>query len=349
MSLCAYEKALARHTAYWKRQNHGAPLMCITAPKYDYKAALPAYDGTLRQRWLDPAYQVLAERARIQATHYVGDAYPFVAPNLGPDIFAAYFGIDLAFGETTSWAINHLKSLEDIQCDALDEDNFWWQQTLALTQAFLEDSRGDYLVGITDLHPGMDALVSLRGAEEICFDAVEEPEMVAALALRLFDRMREAYTRLAGLLGEYQKGSTNWMGVYHPEGWYVTSCDWMGMVSGEMFDAFVRPELAQEAAFLPHTIFHLDGPGALRHLDRLLAMENIAGIQWVYGAGQPTAAHWIEVLRRIQDAGKCVHVEIVAADLPVLLEKHAPEGLALRMVCDTPEEADHLVRLAGVD
>ena len=52
------------------------------------------------------------------------------------------------------------------------------KKTVELTKAILDDSRGDYLVGITDIHPGMDGLVSLRGPEELCFDLYEDPETV---------------------------------------------------------------------------------------------------------------------------------------------------------------------------
>lgn len=136
------------------------------------------------------------------------------------------------------------------------------------------------------------------------------------------------------------------MGIYHPQGWYVTSCDFMGMISEEMYDEFVEPELREEIRFLKHSIFHLDGPGALRHLDRLLRIPDLDGIQWVYGAGQPTAAHWIPVLKKIQEAGKRIHIDIVPSDLPALLEEIKPEGVLYRVNCSSVEEAEAVLKLA---
>ena len=99
------------------------------------------------------------------------------------------------------------------------------------------------------------------------------------------------------------------------------------MISPDMFKEFILPELMEEIEWLDgKTIFHLDGPGALKHLDMLLEIPKLAGIQWVYGAGQPTAAYWVPVLKKIQAAGKLIHIHIVPEDLDVLLEEIKPEG-----------------------
>ena len=67
-------------------------------------------------------------------------------------------------------------------------------------------------------------------------------------------------------------------------------------------------ELLAELDWLPASMYHLDGPGALRHLDRLLQMDKLKGVQWVYGAGQPSARYWLDVLKKIQAAGKNIQV-----------------------------------------
>lgn len=59
------------------------------------------------------------------------------------------------------------------------------------------------------------------------------------------------------------------------------------MISTQMYEELVVGELLEELDFLDASIYHLDGPDALKHLDRLLAIDKLKGIQWVYGAGQP--------------------------------------------------------------
>jgi len=341
-----FDKIKKKYLEYWNKENHDRPLMDIRAARYDYRNVFNDDSKTLQERWLDIEYVVAKERAILEATYFAGEAYPLVNPNLGPDVFGAYFGCGLTFGEYTSWSTKHFGSLDDIDCSQLDRQNDWFLKTIELTKTMVNDSRGDYLVGITDIHPGMDGLVSLRGPQELCFDIYENPGLVKKLSLEMYDRFTEVYAILNRIISKRQRGSSNWMGIWHPKGWYVTSCDFMGMISQEMYQQFVEPEIKRELSFLKNSIFHLDGPGALRHLDDLLKIEELNGIQWVYGAGQPTAAHWIPVLKKIQDAGKLVHIDIVAEDLPILLKELKPEGVLYKMNCGTAQEADEMMKMA---
>ena len=52
----------------------------------------------------------------------------------------------------------------------------------------------------------------------------------------------------------------------------------------------------------------LDGPDAIRHLDSLLSLPKLSGIQWIPGAGSPSVSEWIPLLKRIQKAGKLQHL-----------------------------------------
>ena len=101
------------------------------------------------------------------------------------------------------------------------------------------------------------------------------------------------------------------------------------MISPIAYKEFVEAELLAELEWLDASIFHLDGPGALTHLDALLEIPSLNGIQWCYGAGQPTAAYWIPVLKKIQNAGKLIYINAAPVDLDVLLEELKPEGLLL--------------------
>lgn len=340
-----FDRIESRYIEYWNRENHDRPLLSIRCPAVK-QIRLPEFHGTLEERWLDTEYVLKKTRADLENTYFAGEAFPAAFPNLGPDVFGAFFGAGLEFGESTSWATGHADSLHDLDLSRLDENNIWWKKMIEMTEAMASDAKGDYLVGITDIHPGMDGLVSLRGPEELCFDLYEEPELVESLTFQLFDRFTEVYSRLGGIIKKYQKGETNWMNVYHPEGWYVTSCDFMGMISEEMMKQFVLPELKLELKFLKNSIFHLDGVGALRHLDCLLSLPELKGVQWVYGAGQPGAAHWIDVIRRIQSAGKIVHIAASPEDIPALLEALPPEGILYDVGCSNPDEADALLKMA---
>ena len=120
------------------------------------------------------------------------------------------------------------------------------------------------------------------------------------------------------------------------------------MISEQMYEELVVEELEEELKFLDASIYHLDGPDALKHLDRLLKIDHLKGIQWVYGAGQPTAFHWIEVLKKIQDAGKMIQIEVRAEELEVMLENLRPEGVMYTINAKSQEDAEDLLRIASV-
>ena len=61
------------------------------------------------------------------------------------------------------------------------------------------------------------------------------------------------------------------------------------MISPHISARFALPSLEYEISCLDHAVYHMDGPGQIRHLDDLLAIPNLHTIQWMPGAGQPPA------------------------------------------------------------
>ncbi len=100
-------------------------------------------------------------------------------------------------------------------------------------------------------------------------DTVERPDDVKRAVMGLFDGFKTVFENLCRITTRYQRGSTNWMSVWHPDRWYVTSCDFAALISNAMFNELILEELLAELDFLDASIFHLDGPDALRHLDTL--------------------------------------------------------------------------------
>ena len=88
-------------------------------------------------------------------------------------------------------------------------------------------------------------------------------------------------------------------------------------------------------------IYHLDGPQALRYLDRLLEIPQIHAIQWVPGAGQSYWADWIEVYQRIQSKKRALCLSrLPAKDLNLLFTSLDPEGVWIRSVSGISNERE---------
>ena len=75
------------------------------------------------------------------------------------------------------------------------------------------------------------------------------------------------------------------------------------MIGPEMFAEFVLPHLKQEMAQLDAVEYHLDGPGAIKHLEALCSIEKLEVVQWVPGAGNERQ-DWTSLFRRIDQLGK---------------------------------------------
>lgn len=345
-----YDTQRRRWLEFWNCENHDRPIIIATAPlptaMQKPEISAPA---TLKERWENPQYVIAAARRAMENTYYGGEALPVLNPNLGPDILGAIAGCGIEYGADTSWAEPCVTDWDTHAPLRFDESNPWWKKIEAITRAAAEDANGDYLVGITDLHPGTDGLVSLRGPQELCYDLADYEEQIVPRSDELFAIHAEVYNRLTDIIAPHQEGSINWMGIWHPEKrWYVVGSDFSCMLSGADYEKFVVPGLQKELAFLQASIYHLDGPDALRHLDRILQFPNLNGVQWVYGAGQPSARHWVEVLRRIQSAGKLIQINCEPKDVVPLCEALRPEGMNLVVNgCKTPEEVMQILEAAA--
>ena len=121
--------------------------------------------------------------------------------------------------------------------------------------------------------------------------------------------------------------------------------DFSCLISKDHFDEYFLPFIEQQTRWADRTIYHLDGPDAVKHLDSLLDLSDLDGIQWVQGAGAPPASEWIDLYRRIQSAGKLLYGICEPDEVRTLLGALKPEGLMLVTRCATEQQARDLVRL----
>lgn len=112
----------------------------------------------------------------------------------------------------------------------------------------------------------------------------------------------------------------------------MLQCDLAYMISPEMFERFVLPDLHACCAKLDESMYHLDGTRQLAHLDSLLAMEDLDGIPWIQGEGNPPPASkaWHEVQGRVLKAGKRIQTYGSPEEILDLLRAVGGKGGASR-------------------
>jgi hypothetical protein len=323
-----YERVLGRFSAWWEQAvlDRAVASVSYAKPPRERVPLPEARHASLRERWMDVDYQVALAEATLAGTTFAGDALPIVHPNLGPEVFSAFYGCPLDFGETTSWSRPILERWSDAGSLRLDTGNEYYCAMLALTDALIEAGRGRFIVGYTDLHPGGDAVAAFRDPQRLCIDLLENPQAVRELV----DRVTEDFISLFDLYHERLAAagmpSTTWLRAVSPARMHVPSNDFACMISRAAFEEIFLPGLVRECRHMTHNIYHLDGPQALRFLDPLLEIPEIQAIQWVAGANRDRWTDWIDVYRRIQKAGRSFVVTLPAADLGLAFEVLRPEG-----------------------
>jgi hypothetical protein len=307
-----FDKTAARFEAWWFGEI--VDRLPINVSTYEMKPgiAFPQKEhASLRERWMDVEFQVERALAWAQSTIFVGDSYPCVHPNLGPDLTTTLFNAELEYGEDTSWVKHVVHSPEEWQPYLempFNFDNPYWQAMEDMTRLAIECSDHRLLVGQTDLHNSYDILAGLRSPQALCMDLYDCPDLIEQLADRAADAMIASLERSFALVEGTGMGSASWIPYYHQGRAYIPSCDFLALVSKRMGDRYILPMVRKEMSVLDRSIFHLDGPTSLQHLDSLLAIEELHGIQWVYGAGNGDADKWIDVYRRCLQHGKCLQV-----------------------------------------
>ena len=100
-----YEDSKRRIEAFWEREIIDRPVVqfSLARPIEEWVPLPPSSHATLRDRWLDADYQARYALANLSNHEFLGDTLPVAFPNLGPELFAAFYGCPLHFGDSTSW------------------------------------------------------------------------------------------------------------------------------------------------------------------------------------------------------------------------------------------------------
>lgn len=278
-------------------------------------------------------------------THYFGDAFPQWWLNAGPGIMAAYLGSKPHFASNGGWGTTWFEPVEVDSLDDLhltfDPEDRWWQHTQAVMTAAVARWGDRLVIGQTDLGGNLDILASLRGTQPLLFDLHDNPAAVERLAGEITALWLRYYDALQAIASAGRRGVSYWSAYWSPGTGYILQSDFCYMISPAMFERFVLPDLTACCAHLQYPFYHLDGKGQLPHLERILQIPNLRGVQWQPGDGQPRADGWLDVLRTIRAAGKLCQVYVTREGARRILDALGGVGFQFQIIEDglTPEEA----------
>ena len=300
---------------------------------------------TIKDKWYDVEYQVETFMEGVKGKQFLAETFPVFWPNIGPNMFAALYGSKLDFGDVTSWAEHCIHEWEELGHLKLDMENEYFKKIEELTQYALERCEGKFMVGYTDLHPGVDCVAAWRDTQNLLMDLYDYPEEVTSainIAVKDFQKIYDHYDTV---LKNKKQLSVTWMGIPSYGKMHIPSCDFSAMISKQQFAEFCLPVLKEEVKPMTHNIFHLDGKDVARHLDDILEVPEIQAIQWVQGVGEDRPImQWLPLIKKIRAAGKSVVVDLEQHELEGFISEMEPEGILLCIPSNDEEEQREIIK-----
>ncbi len=327
-----YEQSKQRIDAFWERELLDRPVVQfpLYKPVEDWIELPVAGHHSVKDEWLDIDFQVERNKVNLSNQLFLGDTMPVVWPNLGPDVFAAFYGCPLHFSEFgTSWSGSIMLNIAEQENIVFDWTNLYLEQLNRLTDAYLDIGKGRFITGMSDWHTGGDCLAALRGPMGLAADLINHP----ALVRNILHRIEKDYERLYGMFYDKLRKAgqpiSTWVPLVSDQKYYMVSNDFSIMISTPMYRDIFLESVIHECQFLDRSLYHLDGPGALRHLDAILEITELDGVQFVPTPGDDSFIRWAGIYKRIQNAGKCVQVNCKLSEIKDVIRTLKPEGLYL--------------------
>jgi 5-methyltetrahydrofolate--homocysteine methyltransferase len=274
---------------------------------------------------------------RIPNLTYGGESIPSFFPNYGAGIMAAIFGVIPKFQTQTVWfsrptSPNDIVALlEDVKLNA---NNPWYSRLLHITEYAAKRSKNNYQVSMTDLGGILDILSSFLGPKEVILTMKRRPDIIDTCRAIILEKTLKVYDDLQNIISKYNDGCNAWLNVWSKKRWYPIQCDFCAMLNPTWFKRFALPDIIAQATHMDYAIYHLDGPNALVHLDDLLTIPEMTGIQWVPGDGREPMGHekWFPVYKKIQAAGKNIVQTLTPSRVARMYHNFDPKGLFCRVM-----------------
>ena len=305
------EAAKEKFRNYWAHKNTGRPLMCVIARRPEveqYSDGTPVEGGYLDQicqgkyynmpeelKWKDmedkyqnPQRIVDRYRYFCQTHAFLGESFPNLNIDFGPGSLASYLGSEIGFKEDTVWFNKCLDGWDGVPKLTFDPENKWFKKHLQLAKDCQALAGDDFYVDMPDLMENIDVLASLRGAQDILFDLLDEPEMIGERIQEVTDIYYEYYDRFYDVIKDEEGGNAYTVfQIWGPGRTVKLQCDFSAMMSPEDFRKYIQPSLRSQSENVDHVLYHLDGPAAIKHMDALMEIEGIDALQWTSGDAGP--------------------------------------------------------------
>jgi len=322
-----WELVKRHYTDWWNNEGN---VLFITARRKEpwFEAPYPPVPKDPVERWLDPDFRIRQSEYVIAREHYLADSYPTLNHYLGPGCVSLYIGCEGNFSECTGefglngnndtvWYYPFMDDITQAPDFCFNPENYYWKRHLELIRTGIKHAAGRYDVGLPDMVENIDIIASARGTEPLLLDLIEHGDHIHRLQRSLMEAWFQYYDILYDLVKGSDGGSSfQTFRLWSPGRMIKTQCDLGAMISPRMFRKFVQPYTIEQCERLDYSVFHLDGPSSICHVDALLEIDALNAIQWTSGAGNVPCDHpkWYPLYEKILKAGKSLQLGVSSAE-----------------------------------
>ena len=170
-------------------------------------------------------------------------------------------------------------------------------------------------------------------------DLYDEPVECQKLIEKCSEAFGTVFNYFNKMIKDAGQPSVTWINIPSFDTFHIPGTDLGAMLSTDMYNEFILPEVKKEVKYAKHNVFHVDGKGVARHLDSLLEIDEICGYQWVQGMGMDEPImQWVPLIKKIQDRKKGVVVDLKPAELDSFMDAVSPKGIYLCIDTSVEEE-----------
>ena len=306
---------------------------------------MPPAPRDLNQKWFDPVWRAEYLDWYVAHSSLMADILPVANTQLGPGSLAAILGGVFEGGEDTIWIHPDPNYKDDIVFNP-NHPNYLLHK--ALLRACKEKAQGHYYVGMPDLMEGLDVLAAIKGTDKVLLDTVMQPEVLEHQLQQINDIYFQVFDELYDIIREGDEMAFCYFSSWAPGKMSKLQSDISTMISVDDYRRFVQPFIREQCQKIDYTLYHLDGVGAIRHLDAILEIDELNAIQWTPGVGEPQGGSpkWYDLYKKILAHGKSVMVCWVTLDeLRPLLDNIGGEGVHIEMDFHNEREVEQAMRI----
>jgi len=312
-------------TSWWNNEDIGRPIVKVIGIDGEprWPESLPS---DLQKLHIDADFRNKLYQTNAANKTYFGESFPFMDSNMGPGSMAGYLGSNPIFETDTVWykELAHT-SLDELGILVFNPENKWWKEHLSQIKkltALTKDT--PFWTTIPDILENIDILSLLRSPQELCYDMIDEPELVAEYIRQVDDIYFNYYDAMYDIVKD-ESGACSYtaFSIWAPSTCAKIQCDFSALMSPTQYREFIVNSLTKQTKKIDYTLYHLDGPDAIRHIDAIMGIEKLNALQWTPGVAEADGGDekWYPLYDKVKEAGKSLWISMDQGNVDRFIEQ----------------------------